>query len=71
MERKYTNRDYLSILDSPSLVQWILFDAPEIGRMSTNSPLFLAEWLDSEYDGWINLREYSDVMMSRMKGGEE
>lgn len=70
MGRKYTNRDYLSILDSPSLVQWILFDAPEIGRMSTNSPRFLAEWLDSEYDGWINLREYGEVIMSRMKEGK-
>ena len=70
MDRKYTNRDYLSILDSPSLVQWILFDAPEIGRMSTHSPKFLSEWLDSEYDGWINLKEYGDVMMSRIKEGE-
>lgn len=70
-QNQFTNRDYLSKLDSPSLVQWILFDAPEIGRMSTNSPLFLAEWLDREYDGWINLREYSEVMIPRMKGGAE
>ncbi len=67
---KRTNREHLSTLDNQALIEWVLFDAPEVGRMSTNSPRFLAEWLDSEYDGWLNLREYSNVMMSRMKGGE-
>ena len=66
-----TNREYLSKLDSSKLVEWILFDAPNVGRMSNNSPLFLAEWLDKEYDGWINLREYGAVIASRCKEGEK
>lgn len=62
-----TNREYLSKLDTRAFVEWLLFDAPEIGRMSINSPSYLAEWLDKEYDGWINLREYGAVILSRCK----
>jgi hypothetical protein len=60
-----TNREFLATLDSRDFVAWVLFDAPDVGRMSTNSPLFLTEWLDSEYDGWINVRQYGAVIMSR------
>ena len=62
-----TNREYLSTLDSATLVQWILYEAPEIGRMSTHSPIFLTEWLDSEYDGWITVSERGKVLMERWK----
>ena len=62
-----TNREYLSKLDTRAFVEWLLFDALEIGRMSINSPSYLAEWLDKEYDGWINLREYGAVILSRCK----
>lgn len=61
-----TNREFLATLDARAFIEWVLFDAPDVGRMSTNSPLFLAEWLDSEYDGWINVREYGAVIMKRV-----
>jgi hypothetical protein len=69
-ERGMTNREYLSTLDSRSFTEWVLYDAPEIGRMGINSPVFLAEWLEKEYDGWINLREYGAVIASRLVEGE-
>lgn len=58
-----TNREYLSKLDTQKLVEWVLYEAVEIGRMSNNSPLFLAEWLDSEYEGWITVNERSKMLM--------
>ena len=67
MKEKHTNREHLAKLDNRALVEWILFDAPNVGRMSTLSVAFLSEWLDREYDGWINLREYGDVMRPRME----
>lgn len=57
-----SNREYLATLDNQAFIEWVLFDAPEVGRMSINSPVFLAEWLDQEYDGWINLREYGAML---------
>ena len=62
-----TNREYLSALDTPDLVNWILFEAAEIGKMSTQSALFLAEWMDSEYGGWITVREISNFIMQQWK----
>lgn len=67
---KLTNREYLSTLDNQSFINWILYDAPDVGRMSTQSSVFLAEWLDKEYDGWINLQEYGEILTSRMMKGE-
>ena len=65
-----TNRAYLSTLDKLALAEWILYDAVEIGRMSIQSLTFLAEWLDSEYEGWINLRERSAIIMKQINESE-
>ncbi len=67
-----TNREYLSKLDTQKLVEWVLYEAVEIGRMSNNSPLFLAEWLDSEYEGWITIHERGKMIaeMLESEGGE-
>ena len=61
--RTMTNREYLATLDTYDFVNWLLFDAPAIGRMSTQSITFLTEWLDDEYAGWITLQERSEVIM--------
>ena len=66
-----TNREYLATLDSQRLSDWVLSEAVEIARMSNNSRLWLAEWLDSEYQGWINLTERGTWIMAQIeKGGE-
>jgi hypothetical protein len=57
-----SNREYLATLDNRAFIEWVLFDAPDVGRMDINSSAFLAEWLDKEYDGWINLREYGAML---------
>lgn len=61
-----TNREYISKLSNRDFIEWVLYEAPEIGRMSTLSIVFLTEWLDKEYEGWINLREYSKILMERL-----
>jgi hypothetical protein len=67
-----TNREYLATLDSQRLTDWILGEAVEIARMSNNSRLWLAEWLDSEYQGWINMYERGAWIMAQIeKGGAE
>lgn len=67
-----TNREHLVTLDSQRLADWVLYEAVEIGRMSNNSRLWLAEWLDSEYQGWINLHERGSWIMAQIeKGGEQ
>ena len=67
-----TNREHLATLDSQRLADWVLYGAVEIGRMSNNSRLWLAEWLDSEYQGWINLHERGAWIMAQIdKGGEQ
>ena len=67
-----TNREHLATLDSQRLADWVLYEAVEIGRMSNNSRLWLAEWLDSEYQGWINLHERGAWIMAQIdKGGEQ
>lgn len=67
-----TNREYLATLDSQRLADWILCEAVEIARMSNNSRLWLAEWLDSEYQGWINMHERCAWIMAQIeKGGAE
>lgn len=66
-----TNREYLATLDSQRLADWILGEAVEIARVSNNSRLWLAEWLDSEYQGWINIHERNAWIMAQIeKGGE-
>lgn len=62
-----TNREYLSKLDTQKLVEWILYESVEIGRMSNNSPLFLAEWLDSKYEGWITIHERSKMIAEMLE----
>ena len=67
-----TNREYLATLGSQRLADWILGEAVEIARMSNNSRLWLAEWLDSEYQGWINISERGAWIMTQIeKGGAE
>ena len=67
-----TNREYLATLDNQRLADWILGEAVEIARMSNNSRLWLAEWLDSEYQGWINLHERCAWIMAQIeKGGNK
>lgn len=66
-----TNREYLETLDSQRLSDWILGEAVEIARMSNNSRLWLAEWLDSEYQGWINISERGAWIMAQIKKGGE
>ena len=66
-----TKRDYLSTLDSSALAEWILYDAVEIARMGTQSRTFLTEWLDSEYSGWINMRERSNIIMQVWRANDE
>lgn len=66
-----TNREHLATLDSQRLSDWVLSEAVEIARMSNNSRLWLAEWLDSEYQGWINLTERGTWIMAQIeKGGD-
>ena len=66
-----TNREHLATLDSQRLADWVLYGAVEIGRMSNNSRLWLAEWLDSEYQGWINLHERGAWIMAQIDTGGE
>ena len=65
-----TNREYISALDTPKFVEWVLYEAVEIGRMSNNSPLFLAEWLDSEYEGWITIHQRGEMIAKILEGGD-
>ena len=65
-----TNREYLSTLNAFDFVNWMLYDAPAIGRMSTQSVTYLTEWLDSEYGGWITLQERGALIMKQWKGEE-
>ena len=66
-----TNREYLATLDSNRVAEWVLHDAADLARMSTQSLTFLAEWLDEEYDGWITISERSRVMIARWKEESE
>lgn len=72
MSRPITNREYLTtMLDGQKFADWILSEAVEIARMSNNSRLWLAEWLDSPYEGWITISQRSQIIMAQIEKGSE
>lgn len=60
--KKVTNREFLSTLTDQEFAEWVLFYASDIGRQSIQSVTFLGDWLNKEYDGWINMQQYSEKL---------
>ena len=55
MNEIITNADYIKTLDNKKFAEWVLYNAPKLGRSYTHSYIGLTEWLEKPYnkDEWV------------------